>query len=76
MNDKYRVRQDSVLDEEGREHTVYGIEVIDEEGQIIKSVSDVFSNCESAHNFVEICNEKKLSDTHFDDVVIDMIAYL
>ncbi len=76
MDCKYQVRRDTVLDDEDKERVVYGIDVVDGSGQIIKSVSDVFSNCEAAERFVQLFNEKRLSTSHLDDVVLDLVAYL
>ena len=38
----YRVRQDTMHDEERNAHTVYGIEAIGSGGEILESIPDVF----------------------------------
>lgn len=38
----YRVRKDTMHDEERKAHTVYGIEAVSAAGEILSSFSDVF----------------------------------
>lgn len=38
----YRIRKSTVQDEEGNRYTVYGIEAISSEGEVLSGFSDVF----------------------------------
>lgn len=70
----YRVRNDMILDEENKAHTVYGIEAIDTEGEIRASYPDVFSDRQKAECFAALCNDEDLSLIHFPNAVEDILA--
>lgn len=76
MSCNYCLRQDEVYNESGRKYLAYGIDVLDDGGCVLKSVSDVFFNLKEAENFVEICNKKQLDPIHLEDVVMDVIICL
>lgn len=65
----YRVRIDTVHDEERKAHTVYGIEAIGSGGEILSSISDVFFDEQKAERFADLCNSEGLSFVHFMNVV-------
>ncbi len=74
MNTIYRLKTDSIYDEEGCLHTVYGIVAVDTFGRVIKSFSDVFFDKVNAEHLVTLCNREKLSLIHLEDVVEDALA--
>lgn len=76
MSCNYCVRQDEVSDESGRKYLVYGIDVLNNDGRVLKSIPDVFFDRNEAENFVELCNKKQLDQIHLEDVVMDIIVCL
>lgn len=65
----YQLRRDTMLDENGVSHTVYGIELPSEN----ISVSDIFCDREEAEIFVKTCNDLDLSPIHLHDVIQDVL---
>ena len=70
----YRLREDAIHDEEGKEYIVYGIEAVNREKKILSSFSDIFFDKQKAEAFVSLCNECKLELIHLADVVDDAIT--
>ena len=70
----YRLRKDFVLDEEGKECIVYGMEAVNRGKKILSSFSDIFFDKQKAKTFVNLCNEGKLELIHLTDVVDDAIT--
>jgi len=70
----YRVRSDVIIDDDGKKHTVYGIDAMTCQNIIITAVSDIFFDEEDAQAFVELCNNKKLSLIHLPDVIEDILT--
>lgn len=70
----YRVRTDMVEDEERQAHTVYGIEAVDGDGEVLSSFPDVFADNERAARFAELCNDGELPLMHFPYVVEDALG--
>lgn len=70
----YRVRKDTIHDEERKAHTVYGIEAVGAGGEILSSFSDVFFDRQRAERFVGLCNAGGLSLIHFPSAVEDALA--
>lgn len=70
----YRMRQDTVCDEDGAPHTVFGIEAVTSDDEILMSFPDVFFEIEKAQDFVRLCNEGHLSLLHLPDVVEDALV--
>ncbi len=70
----YRMRKGIVRDEEGKIHTVYGVEAIGVGGEILLKFSDVFFDRQRAERFVSLCNDGGLSLIHFPDAVEDVLA--
>lgn len=66
---KYILRSDTVLDDQGASHTVYGVNVPTE--QI--AVKDLFYQKAEAKAFVKKCNELDLSPLHLPDVIDDIL---
>lgn len=70
----YRLKEDSIIDEEGQKRNTYGIEALDNCGNQLKSVSDIFLDRKKAEDFINLCNEKKLSLIHLMDIIEDAIT--
>lgn len=74
MSFTYHLRTDTIADEEGKEYTVYGISTISHNGNIVKSVPDIFFDVKLAENLVTKCNKYKLSLVHLMDVIDDALT--
>ena len=70
----YRVRTDTMHDEERKAHTVYGIEAVGSDGKILSGFSDVFFDKQKAECFADLCNDGDLSLIHFLNAVEDILA--
>lgn len=66
---KYKIRTETILDDCGIPHTVYGIEMISQN----VSISDVFTDESAASRFVALCNDLDLSPIHLRDVIDDLL---
>ena len=69
---KYEVRKDYILDEENVKHTVYGIEVRQND-KLIKAITNVFLDLKKAESFVALCNSEELELIHLMDVIEDIL---
>ena len=69
----YRLRSDVITDEDGKSHTVFGIEAITAKNIVIASVSDIFFNENQAKAFIALCNKQRLSLIHLHDVIEDIL---
>ena len=65
----YQLRSDTILDDEGTSHIVYGIDLPSEN----VSVKDVFCNRKEAEAFIKTCNDLDLSPLHLHDVIQDVL---
>lgn len=74
MKYTYRVRIGTVYNEEGSAYLSYGVEALNEKGEALDSVSDVFLNKDRAEQFVRICNRGELSLIHLKDAIEDAIS--
>ncbi len=70
----YYMRTDTIYDEDGKPHIVYGIEAISLQGEVLSSFPDVFFDKQEAENFVKLCNDSGLDIIHLSDVVEDAIV--
>ena len=70
----YRMRKDSIYDEDGNKYTVYGIEAVDPNGNVLVSFPDIFFDKQKAEHFVNLCNKNVLELIHLADVVEDALA--
>lgn len=70
---EYFVRRDTVTDELGGEHTVFGVDVIVDD-EVVRSVCDIFCNAADAERFIRAINLCELSPVHLDDAIADAIA--
>lgn len=69
MKKPYRIREDSIYDDLGNPHTVYGIEA----PSYNISIPDIFTSKPAAEEFVNLCNRLDLSPEHVYEVIDDMI---
>ena len=67
------LRTDVVTDDENHRNPVYGITALDNFGNMLKSVEDIFFSKQKAEEFVELCNDEKLELIHLQDVVEDVL---
>ncbi len=74
MTYTYCMRKDTVHDEDRKAYTVYGIDAISSEEEILSSFSDVFFDRQKAERFVNLCNEGCLSLIHFSGAVEDALT--
>ena len=65
----YQLRSDTILDDKGISHTVYGVDLPSEN----ISVKDVFCNRKEAETFIKLCNDLDLSPLHLQDVLQDIL---
>ena len=70
---KYTMRTDIAYDDNGRSAEVYGVNAVDDSG-VVRSVPNVFTERARAERFIRLCNRKKLSVIHLDDVIEDAVA--
>lgn len=69
---KYTLRTDILNDDNNQQHTVYGINALDNFGNVLKTIEDIFFSKETAEEFIELCNEEKLELIHLQNVVDDL----
>ncbi len=72
MSVTYKIRTDTVTDEEGVPLTAYGIEAVqsdDESTFTLISVPDIFFSRKKAEDFICMCNEINLSPSHLSDFI-------
>ena len=65
----YQLRSDTILDDKGISHTVYGVDLPSEN----ISIKDVFCNRKEAETFIKLCNDLDLSPLHLQDVLQDIL---
>ena len=71
---QYKLRTDTVFDENNAAFLVYGIDAVEENGEIVKSIADIFFDKNKAEEFIAVCNENELSIEHLEDVVDDVLV--
>ena len=74
MTYAYSMRKDIIQDERRNPYTVYGIDAVRSDGELILSFSDIFSDRQQASRFVSLCNEGALSLIQLYDAVEDALA--
>ena len=70
----YRMREDTIHDEDGKKYTVYGIEAINSNGEILESYPDIFFDRQKAESFVNLCNENDVELVYLAYVVEDALV--
>lgn len=73
MSCTYKVSQNEIYDEDGKAHTVYGIEAWSSD-TCVKSVTDIFFDRQKAENMAALCNRLEVSSVHLTDVAEDALA--
>lgn len=68
MNSPYKLREDTIYDELGKPHTVYGITL---DGSL--SIPDIFTSRPAAEEFIKLCNRLELSPLHIYEVIDDLL---
>ena len=63
----YKTRSDTILDDEGAPHIVYGIDLPTE------SIPDIFCSQKEAEDFATLCNSLDLSPLHIHEVIEDLL---
>ena len=69
----YQLCEESLWDESGLRHTVYGVRVVDSSGVVLAAYPDVYFEREKAEHLVQTCNQCRLEPVHLADVVADAI---
>ena len=71
---KYRLLIETIQDQDGTQHTVYGIQSVSSDENVVLSISDISFDSQKAKIFVDLCNALELSTLHLYDVVEDFLA--
>ena len=58
-NPTYKIREDTIYDDTGTPHTVYGLTL---DGSL--SIPDIFTSRPAAEEFIKLCNRLELSPLH------------
>ena len=74
LNYTYRMRTDTVSDEEGKTFTVYGIEALDLSGRLLELIPDVLFDKEQMKCFVSRCNKENISLLYLLDEIEALIG--
>lgn len=67
--ERYILREDKLLDENGQEYISFGIDYPEER----ISIPDIFLERAKAEIFVKTCNDLDLSPIHLQDVIQDVL---
>ncbi len=70
---RYYVIEEKFKSSEIGEYVSYGIE-LREGDKVISRISDIDTNKKNIHKLCNLCNDLKLSEIHFMDVVEDYIG--
>lgn len=70
----YRIREDTVFEENKTCRLAFGIDIISPNGETICSFSDLFCDRKQGEKFVALCNEGELSLAHILDVLEDFMG--
>ena len=74
MEFTYKVKQNTITDDDSQKHITYGIELIGGTGVSIREIPNIFLDKGIAENTVKLFNDAVLSPEHFDDAVEDAIV--
>ena len=70
----YRLRADTIYDEDMNSFIVYGIDALCVANQRLTSFPDVFFDRGKAERFIQLCNEESLSFLHITDAIEDCLS--
>lgn len=73
MSHTYQINENVITDADGSVCILYGIDALDENGDIVASFTKVFFQRSRATALVDLCNECKLSVTHLKNMVDDSL---
>ncbi len=71
---RYCLVEERLFDIDIGEYKTYGIELCNADGSIHKRISDIDTNRQRVEELCRLCNELKLSEIHFEDVIEDYLA--
>ncbi len=75
MKYSYRISTDTIIDEVGVPHMVYGIAIYQGDSSTPERViGDIFCERDAAEWFVTLCNNLELCPEQLDDAVSDVIV--
>ena len=69
----YRVIQTTVTDEDGTPYPTYGIEAVDQSGNVLRSIPDISLDLAAVTALAQKMNTHRLALVHFLDVVEDFL---
>jgi len=71
----YKINENTIIDEGGNEHNVYGIGIYENGGYFpSRVIHDIFGDRGAAEWFVALCNSLGLCPEQLDDAVEDVIC--
>lgn len=73
MKVHYCLRRDVILREDGVLYIAYGLDAVDADGRILRSVPDLLLDRWRVMDLIDRCNALELSLIHLDDVIEDLL---
>ncbi len=73
MNYTLTLRQDSLLDEEGGRHTVYGINIADDQGALL-AFPDISFDKATVEKLMAVCKREQVELCHIKDIIENVIV--
>ena len=73
MKVHYCLRRDVILREDGVLYIAYGLDAVDADGRILRSVPDLLLDRHRVMDLIDRCNALELSLIHLDDVIEDLL---
>jgi hypothetical protein len=70
----FSLRADTLNSDENDDLTVYGIDVTDSSGKMLRSVPDIFTDFEKASDFAELCNNMDIPLDYLDYIIEDILS--
>ena len=70
----YQLNTTVTVDENKNPLSVFGIDAVNQKGQIVMSVPDLFFNKQEAEHLVALCNEGELSLLHLTEIAEDALV--
>lgn len=71
----YILRSDIATDEDNRDFIVYGITALNDKGETVASIPDIFFDKRRAERFVDLCNAEKVPLVHLQLVAENQLYY-
>lgn len=73
MKVHYCLRRDVIRREDGVLYIAYGLDAVDSDGRILRSVPDLLIDRRRVMDLIDRCNALELSLIHLDDVIEDLL---